>query len=832
MGVRHSSVRRCAAMRRELPTGFRIPYSALVHEDVLRTESSAYVMGFRLGGASFDCADNNELNSWHERVHALWRTVASPHVALWTHLIRERATLSSNDRTADGFAGRVAQGYHRSLTHRVLWSNQLYLTLVYRPTMDPASGLASLLLRRPQSGVLTLEVADALDACGKLRQVILAGLDAYAPECLGAYDFQGQSCSRLLEFLGLLVNGEGQPFPLPRAPVAEVLGTSRLCFGAECVEYRTPTATRFGAFLGIKEYASPTVPGLFNGLLTAPYPFVLTQSFAFLSRASGQMLLTRQLNRLANSGDHAHSQAAGLREALDQLSSGEIGMGDHHFSLQVLSSAVPADDTAGVPDVLRRLNDHVADARARLADTGLLIAREDLGLEAAFWAQLPGCFALRPRVSPISTRNFAGMNPFHNFPSGHGAGKHWGGAVVTFPTSAGSPYEFALHVDDIGHTFLCGPTGSGKTVLVAFLIALYQRQGATQVVFDKDRGLEILVRALKGSYLPLRNGVSTGFNPLSLPLTPANIEFLRNWLRVLARPAAGVFGVGDTLRDLSVREDRDLDHALRGTMALDPLDRRLSRLIEFLDRTDPEGLHGRLSRWCASTGGEYAWVFDNPCDTVVPMMSGAGVLGFDVTEFLDHATIRTPITLYLFHLVRQLLDGRRLICWLDEFWRMLADPAFEQFAKDGPKTWRKLNGVMCLSTQSASDVLASPLSHTIVEQTATKIFFPNVDAALAEYREGFGLSARQFALIKSELTAASHQFLIKKGHDSVVCELDLSGLEAELTVFSGRATSLQRLERLMAELTEDPDRWLNAFLAEGASRPRPTAGPVPMASTL
>ena len=87
-----------------------------------------------------------------------------------------------------------------------------------------------------------------------------------------------------------------------------------------------------------------------------------------------------------------------------------------------------------------------------------------------------------------------------------------------------------------------------------------------------------------------------------------------------------------------------------------------------------------------------------------------------------------PVTLYLFHLVRQLLDGRRLVCWMDEFWRLLADPAFEGFAKDGPKTWRKLNGVMCLATQSASDVLDSPISRTIIEQTPTKVFFPNSEA--------------------------------------------------------------------------------------------------------
>ena len=86
-----------------------------------------------------------------------------------------------------------------------------------------------------------------------------------------------------------------------------------------------------------------------------------------------------------------------------------------------------------------------------------------------------------------------------------------------------------------------------------------------------------------------------------------------------------------------------------------------------------------------------------------------------------------------------------------------ADPAFESFAKDGPKTWRKLNGVMCLATQSASDVLDSPISRTIIEQTPTKVFFPNADASAAEYTRGFGLTEREFKLIKEQLRAGLAQ---------------------------------------------------------------------------
>ena len=95
-------------------------------------------------------------------------------------------------------------------------------------------------------------------------------------------------------------------------------------------------------------------------------------------------------------------------------------------------------------------------------------------------------------------------------------------------------------------------------------------------------------------------------------------------------------------------------------------------------------------------------------------MAGTTLFGADVTEFLGNEITRAPVTLYLFHVILSLLDGRRFVCWADEFSRLLTDPAFEQFAKDGLKVWRKLNGVLCAATQSPSDALASGIARTII----------------------------------------------------------------------------------------------------------------------
>jgi type IV secretion system protein VirB4 len=206
-------------------------------------------------------------------------------------------------------------------------------------------------------------------------------------------------------------------------------------------------------------------------------------------------------------------------------------------------------------------------------------------------------------------------------------------------------------------------------------------------------------------------------------------------------------------------------------------------------------------------------VFDNAEDRLALGFTRGSVVGFDVTDFLDHELLRAPITLYLFFCIRSLLDGGRFVCWADEFSRLLSDPSFEQFAKEGLKVWRKLNGVFCAATQSPSDALESAISRTIIEQTVTKVFFPNPDANAEEYIQGFALTEREFKLIKEHLEPGSRKFLIKQGHCSVVCELDLKGFDADLAVISARAEEIERLHNIEREVGRDPVQWLPLFQA-------------------
>ena len=162
---------------------------------------------------------------------------------------------------------------------------------------------------------------------------------------------------------------------------------------------------------------------------------------------------------------------------------------------------------------------------------------------------------------------------------------------------------------------------------------------------------------------------------------------------------------------------------------------------------DAEGIGARLEKWCQ--GGALGWVFDNEKDA---LSLDARFIGFDMTDFLENAEIRTPVMLYLFERIDALLTGERMVIAIDEFWKALADPAFTAFAQDGLKTYRKRNAFLVFATQSPADALRSTISHSILEQVATKIFLPNPFGQRRDYIEGFSLSEAEYSRMRGSET--------------------------------------------------------------------------------
>ena len=167
--------------------------------------------------------------------------------------------------------------------------------------------------------------------------------------------------------------------------------------------------------------------------------------------------------------------------------------------------------------------------------------------------------------------------------------------------------------------------------------------------------------------------------------------------------------------------------------------------------------------------------------------------------------------MYLMRRVEQLITGQRIAIFIDEFWKALADPFFVGFIKDKLKVIRKENGIVVAGTQSASDVIGSPISRTVIEQCANLIFFRNERASEQELIGEFGLTKKEFKIVRNELSMG--QFLIKQGGNSVVCELDLHGQDDALAVLSGRKEETALMNSIRS-IHPEPSQWLPIFHAK------------------
>jgi len=183
-----------------------------------------------------------------------------------------------------------------------------------------------------------------------------------------------------------------------------------------------------------------------------------------------------QQRRMVQTEDLAASQVSEIDQALDDATSGYIAFGHHHLTVLCAEYSLAELDKA------------VADVESALVDIGIVSVREDLNLEPAFWAQLPGNFPYIARRALISTANFAGFASLHNYPCGKPSGNHWGPAVTLLETVSGTPYFFNWHRGEVGHTLLIGPTGAGKSVAMNFLLVQSVKFKPRIFYFDKDRG--------------------------------------------------------------------------------------------------------------------------------------------------------------------------------------------------------------------------------------------------------------------------------------------------------------------------------------------------------
>lgn len=801
-----------------IPAGTRIAFTHHHDDTTTVLKSGDLACTWTLSGVPFETAEPSAIEAVKSSLinfyHAIRASDQAEPTALWIHRVRDAAKdFELKASFPSEFARRVDAEYRSGLRQRGLMDTVLYFTLVLRPSAT-ATGLARKLTARSLEGALRVR-REAAERFAVMQAQVDASLAKFGGRRLSRFsretDGDSQLCSEPATFYRYLLTGRWETVVLQPTPIRNYLCNARVVAGENngLVLANSAAGHRYFGYLDLCEYPEFSEPGMNNALATADFPFIETQSFAFMGKRDGVRALQLQRGRMYSGGEASEEQMASMDDAIEDVRNGRIYMGEYHYSLAILGQS----------------KEHVllgmADAKSILSeDIGYTVAVVDLVPEDAHFAQLPGHFGFRPRVATLTSRNLASLAPMHNFAQGKREGNPWGQAVTMFETPSGTPYAFNFHTSPLGrddrgkrmpaNCFMSGQTGSGKSVALGLLLAQATKFDGLGLCFlDKDQGGEGLIRALGGNYRQLKIGQPTGFNPFQWPKTERSIEFVQRLMIdcvLQADEQALPIAMENTLKE-KVKAVFDLDFPLRRISALSQMVGELSELGQ------------RLRRWCNTENhcGDYHWVMDNPVDTMD--IGSNRIQGFDYTEFIDNPEVSAPIVSIILEAMDTMIDGRPFIYVMEEFPKVLQSRAqsLVEFARDKQTTIRKLNGMGIFITQSPSQLKSYPIADTIREQCPVKIYLPNPSAEKATYVDGWKLTETEFETLKSwdlesRLMLIKHGASNAMGSNSAIVRLDLGHMLPLVDVMSGDPDRAALLSQIRAQYGEAPEAWLDPFI--------------------
>ncbi|OEY87064.1 type IV secretion system protein VirB4 [Wolbachia pipientis] len=782
-----------SVLNKEVHAAEFLPYSCYWNSTTLITKKNYLVKVIKLNGFAFETADDEDLIIQNNIRNQMLRSISSTTFSLYFHTIRRKKNIFSDEFAKQDlpnfFANYVNDKWKEKHATRQSFINDLYISVIRRVDTKGVEFLSYMLKK---FGRVTSKHAWANDMRAIYEDLeettnrIITSLRNYSPRILGIKSTAGGLFCEITEFLSRIANCgfvTNTLFPVGNE-ISRYLPVHRLFFGHKMIQIITHNESKYAGIVSVKEYGNNTYAGMLDSFLQLPYEFIITQSFQFINRQAAVTKMQIQQNRMIQSSDKALSQIAEISQALDDATSGKVTFGQHHLTAMCIERNPKTLDNA------------LSLVEAELSNCGIYPIRERINLEPAFWAQFPGNFDYIVRKATISSLNLAGFASQHNYPIGNKFNNHWGDAVTVFDTTSRTPFFFNFHVRDVGHTMIIGPTGAGKTVLMNFLCAQAMKFSPRIFFFDKDHGAEIFLRALGCIYTMIEPRTKTNFNPLQLDDTSDNRTFLMEWIKSLISVYNDKFTSEDIAR---------INDAIEGNFKLKKEDRVLSNLVPFLGLAGPDTLAGSISMWHGN--GSHAAIFDNKEDLLD--FSRARGFGFEMSHLLKDPVALGPTLLYLFHRINMSLDGTPSMIVLDEAWALIDNPVFAPKIKDWLKVLRKSNAFVIFATQSVEDASKSAISDTLVQQTATQIFLPNLKAT-SVYRDVFMLTEREYVLIK-HTDPSTRYFLVKQGTHAVVAKIDLKDLDDIINVLSGRAESVVLLHDILKEVGDTPKVWLPLF---------------------
>jgi type IV secretion system protein VirB4 len=436
---------------------------------------------------------------------------------------------------------------------------------------------------------------------------------------------------------------------------------------------------------------------------------------------------------------------------------------------------------------------------------GFAARTETINTMDAFMGSLPGHGVENVRRPLINTMNLADFLPTSTIWTGNKSAPcpmypPQAPALMHCVTHGSTPFRLNLHVRDLGHTFIFGPTGAGKSVHLAILAAQLRRYlGMMIFAFDKGMSMYPLAAAIRADtrgssgkhYTVGADDDRLTFCPLQFLDTKGDRAWAMEWidailaLNGLITTPAQRNEIGNAILSLHSSGGRTLS--------------------EFSVTIQDESIREALRQY--TVDGAMGHLLDAEED---------GLALSDFTVFEIEALMELgekyalPVLLYLFHRIENSLKGQPAVIILDEAWLMLGHPAFRAKIREWLKVLRKANCLVLMATQSLSDAANSGILDVIVESTATKIFLPNIYArdedTAALYRR-MGLNNRQIEILASATPKRQYYYVSESGRR--LYDLALGPLAL---AFVGKSDK-ESVAAIKLLETKHGDKWVDEWLA-------------------
>ena len=763
-----------------------LPWAALVDEGIVLNKDGSFQRTAKFRGPDLDSAVPAELVGVAARLNNALRRLGSGW-ALFVEAQRHAAGAYPPNTFPDVASALVdterrAQ-FEEAGAH---YESSYFLTLVYLPPAEGAA-VAERFLYEGSNQTVGADARELLAGFVDRSNRVLQLIESFMPECAWLDD------QETLTYLHSTISTKRQRVRVPEIPMYldALLADQPLTGGLEPV-----LGTSQLRVLTVVGFPTATVPGILDDLNRLAFPYRWSTRALMLDRTDAVKLVTR----IRRQWFAKRKSVAGiLKEVMTNEASALLDTDAHNKALDA-DAALQELGTDQIGEAFLTATFTVWDGDPRAADEKLRLVEkviqgrdftcmiETVNAVEAWLGSLPGHVYANVRQPPVSTLNLAHMIPLSAVWAGEVRDHHLKAPPLFFAKTEGStPFRFCLHIGDVGHTLIVGPTGAGKSVLLGLMALQFRRYPDAQVfAFDFGRSMRAAALSMDGDWHDLGGaiaGESDQFVALQ-PLSGIDDASERGW-------------AADWVASILSREKIDVTPETKehiwtalNSLASAPVEERTLTGLSVLLQSNV--LKRALQPYCL--GGPY----DRLLDAENERLGSSFVQVFE-TDGLIGTAVAPAVLSYLFHRIEGRFDGRPTLLIIDEGWLALDDADFAGKLREWLKTLRKKNVSVVFATQSLADIDGSAIAPAIIESCPTRILLPNDRAIepqiMAIYRR-FGLSDRQIEILARAIPKRDYYCQSRRGNR--LFELGLGEIALAFTAASSKSDQAL-IERVLAE---------------------------------